>query len=110
MERVEEIMNSLDGIRRAEPAPWFFTRVQARLSRNDRSVWSHIGAFLSRPVVAAGGLLVIVLLNGVLLLNQGSSSQTSSETASQTDQQLAADNEYITATNSSFEYENLVQP
>ena len=71
--RVEETLNSLDGIQRATPQPWLFSRVKARLIREEaeeRTVWGTIGSFLSKPVVAIAGLCLILILNGFLLFNQ----------------------------------------
>ena len=51
--RVEEALNSLDGIKRASPQPWLFSRIKARLSREEaeeRTVWGTVGSFLSKPV------------------------------------------------------------
>ncbi len=112
-ERVEEILDSLEGIRRAEPGDWFFSRLQAKIARStangdtlNQSAWYRLGAILSRPAVAATGLLAILLLNGFLLLKQpGSPAQRSAQ-----EQISSSDNESLTASNSSFEYENLVQP
>jgi len=102
-DRVEQAMNSLDGIQRAEPRDWLYARVKARLEQ-ERSSWYRLGAFLSRPVIAAGGLLAIVLLNGFLLLGNGK------QRTAATEQGVVTENEYLAASNSSFEYENLVQP
>ena len=109
--RVEEALNSLDGIKRATPQPWLFSRVKARLSREEaeeRTVWGTIGSFLSRPVVAVAGVCLILLFNGVLLFNQQSRSY-SNGIAIQNEMQ-PSDSESFVASNSSFDFENLVQP
>ena len=58
--KVEEVLNSLDGIKRATPQPWLFSRIKARLNREEdeeKTVWGNLGSFLSKPGVAiAGGL------------------------------------------------------
>ena len=109
--RVEEALNSLDGIKRATPQPWLFSRVKARLSREEaeeRTVWGTIGSFLSRPVVAVAGVCLILLFNGVLLFNQ--QSQSSSNGIAIQNEMQPSDSESFVASNSSFDFENLVQP
>ena len=46
--RVEETLNSLDGIKRASPQPWLFTRIKARLNREEaeeKTVWGTWARF-----------------------------------------------------------------
>ena len=108
--RVEEALNSLDGIKRATPQPWLFSRIKARLSRDEaeeRTVWGTMGSFLSRPAVAIAGLCLILLFNGALLLNQPG--ESSSAIAVQ-NEQVPSDSESFIASSSSFDFENLVQP
>ena len=109
--RVEEVLNSLDGIRRAQPQPWFFSRIQARLGREvaeEKTVWGALGSFLSKPAVAIASLCVIMLLNGVLLLNRPT--KISSTVIAVQSEQTASDSESYIASSSSFDFENLVQP
>jgi hypothetical protein len=101
-QKMEEALGCLDGIQRAEPRPFFYTRVMARLERQNRTMWESIGSFLARPVVAIAGLCVIVVLNVVALTRDESSLASSTET-------LMTDNEYILASSSSFDYENIDQ-
>jgi hypothetical protein len=109
--RVEEVLNSLDGIRRAQPQPWFFSRIQARLGREEaeeKTVWGALGSFLSKPAVAIASLCMIILLNGFLLLNRPT--KISSTGIAAQSEQIASDNESYIASSSSFDFENLVQP
>ena len=109
--KVEEVLISLDGIKRAEPQPWLFSRIKAKLGREqaeEKTVWGALGSFLSRPAVAIGGLCMIILLNGVLLLNRPT--KISSTVIAAQSEQTASDNESYIASSSSFDFENLVQP
>jgi len=103
--RIEEALDSLDGIRRASPQPWFYARVKARLDREEKTVWESISFFLSKPAVVMAGLAAILMLNVFVLSRQ---SQELGSVANQ--QGLVTDSESIIASNSSFDYENLVQP
>ena len=70
--KVEEALNSLDGIQRAQPAPYFFTRLTARIENNKKNVWENFGTFISRPLVAFATILVIVLLNSIAFFKNDS--------------------------------------
>ena len=102
--RVEETLNSFDGIQRAEPQPWLFSRVKGRLMQEEKTAWGAIGSFLARPAIAIAGLCFILILNGFLLFNQ---EKESSSVAGAND--LPLDSESMVASSSSFDYENLVQ-
>ncbi len=105
--RIEETLNSLDGMQRATPQPWLFSRVKALLlRREEKTRWDAIGSFLSKPAVAIAGLFLVVALNGALLFNQG---PDAAAVAGQNDLQ-PNDSESLIASSSSFDYENLVQP
>lgn len=63
----EDILNSLEGIRRAEPSPFLFTRVQARLMREESRPEITIFRFVTRPAFAISFALVFLLINGYLV-------------------------------------------
>ena len=63
--KVEQALNSLDGIQKAGPGPFFFTRVQARLQRQAGNGWERVVSFITRPSIALSGLCLIILLNAV---------------------------------------------
>jgi hypothetical protein len=105
--RVEEALSSLDGIQRAAPQPWLFSRVKGRLlKREEKTRWETIGSFLSKPAVAITGLFLILGLNGILLFNQ----QSDSAVVAVQNEIQPNDSESLIASSSSFDYENLVQP
>jgi hypothetical protein len=62
---VEETLNSLDGINRAEVPGFFFTRLQARMDNQPsaKSFWN----LLSRPAVSLVSLSLLLVLNIVAL-------------------------------------------
>ncbi|RYG52601.1 MAG: hypothetical protein EOO01_06295 [Chitinophagaceae bacterium] len=106
--KIDNALESLDGIQRATPQPWLYARVKARLQREERTVWESIGSFLSKPAIAMAGLGLILVLNVFVLHQQGNLQGATAVTASPSTQ--LTDSESIIASNSSFEYENLVQP
>ena len=103
--RVENVLQSLDGIERAKPAPWLFTRVNARLAGEERTTWGMMSSFLARPAVTIAGLCIILVLNVSLLLNKGRSVVSPAMVHTE-----HVESESLIASSSSFDYENLVQP
>lgn len=104
--RVEDALNSLDGIQRATPQPWLFSRVKGRLLKEEKTKWETISSFLSKPAVAIAGLFLILGLNGVLVFNQ----QSGGSVVAVQNESQSNDSESLIASSSSFDYENLVQP
>lgn len=66
---VDRTLESLDGLKRAETAPFFYTRLMARLERPEQTVWNQWMAWLAKPAVSMGILFLFLLLNGFLLFN-----------------------------------------
>ena len=64
---IENIINSLEGMQKAGPGDFFFTRVQARLQIEKISLWGRIALFLTKPTVALATLGLICLLNAAAL-------------------------------------------
>ena len=100
--QVEETMNSLEGLQKASPAPFFFTRVQARIQREQNNQWSIISSFIARPAVAVAGISLIVLLNVAALFYQKEHSATAMLT-DQNDTVNTDDYNTTVATNSYYD-------
>jgi hypothetical protein len=104
--KVDKTLESLDGIKRAEPQPFFYTRLTGRLQREEKSWWETTGSFLAKPVMVAICLGFILVFNAFILFRQNAGGDVSFA-GPQADAQQ--DNEYIVASSSSFDYENLDQ-
>ncbi len=65
---IENMLNSLDGIQQASAGHFFYTRVQARLQKEEISLWGRVAAFITKPSVALATLFLICLLNTAALL------------------------------------------
>jgi hypothetical protein len=63
----EDILNSLEGIRRAEPSPFLFTRVQARLMKEESRPEITIFRFVTRPAFAITFAVIFLIINGYLV-------------------------------------------
>ena len=67
--KVNETLNSLDGIQKASPGHFFFTRVQARLSKTNKDVWERTLSFITRPAVVIATIVMILLIDVIALTN-----------------------------------------
>lgn len=76
-EKIESILNSLDGLQRATPRPFFFTRLEARLDKETVSIADRILNFIKKPAIAFAAVLLIIVINvfGVVLPGSGSETQ-----------------------------------
>jgi hypothetical protein len=101
-EKTQQTIDSLDGLQRATPGPFFFTRVMARIEREDASAWERAVAFLTRPVVVVATLSIIVLLNATALYLPSHESPAL-VAAEQSDPSFTDD--YVAA-NTFYEFEN----
>jgi hypothetical protein len=65
----EDALNSLDGVERAVPRAYLLTRIQARLSRQEITLWEKAVSFISKPAIAIPGLMLILVLNTMAIVN-----------------------------------------
>jgi len=102
-QQVDETLNSIDGIQRATANPYLFTRIKAKLVRED-GFWSNAISFLRRPVVAVGVILLAAFINGVVFFEFRSEHAA---TALQDDEQVFA-SEYNLTDNTI--YDSTIEP
>ena len=62
-QEIEQTLQCLDGVKRAEANPFLFTRIQARMNKKT-GVWERTFSFVSRPVIAVAIVLVVMAVNG----------------------------------------------
>jgi hypothetical protein len=67
-QKIEETMRSLDGIEKATPRPFFFTRLEARM-QNEKSIWEEISSFVAKPMVAFACILLVVIINAAVIFS-----------------------------------------
>jgi hypothetical protein len=90
---IEAVLNSLDGIEKAAPQPFFYTRLLARMEQVNASPWNKWMVLLSKPAVAVGILSFFILLNGLMLFSQGG----------QEDDNTSVANDYSVVQHSSYD-------
>lgn len=81
---VDEALDSVNDTQRAEAKPYLFTRIQARMNKENASAWEKAGWFISRPVVAFTGIFLVVFINAaVIFYNKTSASVANTDVAVQ---------------------------
>ena len=64
---IEESLNSMDDVKRAEPKPFLFTRINARMNKGRESVWEKAGWFITRPAVALAVVCLVLIINATAI-------------------------------------------
>ncbi len=108
--KVEEALESLQGIRRAETAPFMHTRVMARLQKEDSSAWSKAAYFIARPVVALATLCAVIAFNALIVLNKEKLKATRvpvAFTTASSSGEIAQDDDFLLASNTTYDYVNV---
>lgn len=72
--KIEEILNSLDTIKRAEAPDFFYTRLKARMEKETEvAVKKH---WVLRPVYTFAALILLLVVNTFILLKNEGVKQT----------------------------------
>src|ERR1700752_1537016 len=95
--RINDALASIDGIERAEPKPFLFTRVMAKMQATKETVWEKASGFISRPSFAIAGLSLVIVLNIMVITARSKENKTSYSTDTFSLSDMAIDN--ITNTN-----------
>lgn len=93
---IEDILNSFDGIKRAEANPFLYTRVMARL-QEENSFWTRTINFFTKPAVAFACLVIILATNFIAILKADEPKQETTIATTVTD--VLQNNNYILASN-----------
>ncbi|MES2773365.1 MAG: hypothetical protein V4722_04230 [Bacteroidota bacterium] len=70
-QEIEDTLNSLDGLQRAEATPFFYTRLKARMEK-ELGAKGIAGIAWLRPSLAFSVLALFVALNVVTIINKKS--------------------------------------
>lgn len=66
--QVEDALSSVDNIDRAEPKPFFYTRLEARLAKNRSNRWETLSRAISKPAIAFATLAIVLILNAAVVV------------------------------------------
>lgn len=99
--KIGEVMQSLAGLEKASPRPFFFTRLEARMNK-EKNIWEYISSFVAKPVVAFACICFIIIINGAVIL----SSSTVRNSSDQQNTELATADEYNSVSATLYEFIN----
>ncbi len=99
--KIEETMHSIDGIDKAQPNPFFFTRLEARMEK-ENNIWVKITSFVTRPLVAFACICLVIIINAFVIL----SSSLSTNTSTKQNTELATVDEYTQINTTLYDFEN----
>jgi chemotaxis methyl-accepting protein methylase len=75
-QEIEKTLESLNGIQRAAANPYLFTRIKARMQKEEKGFWELVTGFIAKPAIAIAAILLIVVIN-LTVFFQSQSEQTS---------------------------------
>jgi hypothetical protein len=99
--KIDEAMQSLDGLEKASPRPFFFTRLEGRMQKQ-KSRWEALSSFLSKPVIAIACICLIIMINATVIL----SSSNLKNITDQQNNELATADEYNSVSAPLYEFVN----
>lgn len=71
------MLDSVNNIERVAPKPFFYTRLEARLLRDERNIWEKMSRVITRPAIAALALSLVLLVNVFVIVQEVSVSDPS---------------------------------
>ena len=105
-QEIEETLNSLNTVKRAQANPYLFTRIKARMTRKS-GAWDRTFSFVSKPLVALAVLALVMAMNGWSYFDNTAATSTETLISDETVSLPDFESEYrvITSTDS-YDYEN----
>jgi uncharacterized membrane protein YdfJ with MMPL/SSD domain len=84
-QRVNAVLNSMDGAQRATANPYLYTRIQAALHRQPDTYWERLGRLMARPSIAIAGIVVVIALNLAVVISHTNKADALEEMTLNTD-------------------------
>lgn len=86
---MEEILSSLDGVKRASAPDFFYTRLKAKMEKNLAPVASKRRVLY--PAYALAAVLIVMLINAAIIFTKNNTNDTAFTGDSETLQSIAAE-------------------
>jgi hypothetical protein len=99
--KIDEVMNSMDGINKASPRPFLFTRLEARMQA-EKNIWVKLASFVVRPVVAFTCICFVLIINAMVIFMVDNPKNS----LAQQGNELATADEYSQVSSTLYEFEN----
>jgi hypothetical protein len=87
--KIEQILNSLDANQRAAAPDFFYTRLKARMQREQGKRSNKVGAL--RPAYALAALVLVLIINATVILKGGQATDSNNNADTETVQSIAAE-------------------
>lgn len=88
-DRIEQILNSWDGARRAEAPDYFYTRLKARMEREAGE--QPVKSWLLKPAFVIAALTAVIVINAFIFFQDGNSSTITTSPTEESIQSIAAE-------------------
>ena len=92
--KTDEILDSLDGIKKATAPDFFYTRLKAKMLAQAGEGKVLVKPALLRPVYAFAALVIVLLINVAVLFQNSNNSDKTANTNTDTDSIQALASEY----------------
>ncbi len=97
---MEDTLHSIDGIEKASPRPFFFTRLEARMNR-EKNIWGKIASLVARPAIAFACICLIIMINAAVIFSSSHTKKNNTQ-----NNEIATLDEYTQVTDPFYDYEN----
>lgn len=97
--KLESALESLQGIQRAQPLPYFYTRLRARMERGKE--WGAVAGLISRPAYAIAMICAVLFINTWIVIRNDKTPAASATRISVSEMP----EEYNLAVNTFYDYE-----
>ena len=88
-DKVDQLISSIDGIQRAAAPDFFYTRLAARMEKDNEAVINR--PWYLRPVYTFAVLLLVMVFNAYFLFNHSSNTESVVVNTADTMQSIAAE-------------------
>src|SRR5688572_15510954 len=90
-QKIDEVLNSLDGIQRAKAPAFFYTRLRGRMERELENTGGPLIRLLTRPALALSLAAIILILNTTAIMEMWRQEESPVSVESAQQQLLASD-------------------
>lgn len=98
--KMEDALQSIDGIEKASAPAFFFTRLEARMQR-EKNVWEKVSSFIASPAVAFSCISFVIMMNAYIIFTS-----PEQDAVAQQANELATVDEYSQVSSNLYEFEN----
>jgi len=67
-DNIEAAMGCLDHLSPAMPEPFFYTRLSARMIKEEKNIWERLSRTITRPAIAGFSVILIIVANIFVVL------------------------------------------